>query len=64
MYYTKQFWAAYAPCEAQFKDAVQITIEQIDVIKRLTERYTPQLTPCTTALGMNENTILKGCNNP
>lgn len=46
-----QFWAAYAPCEAQFKDAVQITLEQIDVIKRLTERYTPQLTLCTSAVG-------------
>uniref|UniRef100_A0A336KBF7 Dipeptidase n=1 Tax=Culicoides sonorensis TaxID=179676 RepID=A0A336KBF7_CULSO len=49
-----QFWAAYAPCEAQFKDAVQITIEQIDVIKRLTEQYAPQLTACTTALHITE----------
>lgn len=52
-----QFWAAYAPCEAQFKDAVQITIEQIDVIKRLTERYSPQLTPCTTALGRYQGSM-------
>lgn len=29
---------------------MQITIEQIDVIKRLTEQYSPQLTSCTTAL--------------
>ncbi|XP_058121277.1 uncharacterized protein LOC131288031 [Anopheles ziemanni] len=45
---SSQFWAAYVPCEAQHKDAVQITLEQIDVIKRLTERYSPQLTSCTS----------------
>ncbi|XP_053695316.1 uncharacterized protein LOC128742857 [Sabethes cyaneus] len=43
-----QFWAAYVPCEAQHKDAVQITLEQIDVIRRLTERYSPHLTACTS----------------
>ncbi|XP_035916642.1 uncharacterized protein LOC118514142 isoform X2 [Anopheles stephensi] len=45
-----QFWAAYVPCEAQHKDAVQITLEQIDVIKRLTERYSPHLTSCASVL--------------
>nr|NP_001286032.1 uncharacterized protein Dmel_CG42750, isoform C [Drosophila melanogaster]AHN54546.1 uncharacterized protein Dmel_CG42750, isoform C [Drosophila melanogaster] len=44
-----QFWAAYVPCEAQHRDAVQLTLEQIDVIKRLTDRYSPQLTTCTSA---------------
>uniref|UniRef100_A0A1B0AIR3 Dipeptidase n=1 Tax=Glossina pallidipes TaxID=7398 RepID=A0A1B0AIR3_GLOPL len=43
------FWAAYVPCEAQHRDAVQLTLEQIDVIKRLTDRYAPQLTTCTSA---------------
>lgn len=46
-----QFWAAYVPCEAQHKDAVQITLEQIDVIKRLTERYSPGLTSCASVYG-------------
>lgn len=32
-----QFWSAYVPCKAQHLDAVQITLEQIDVIKRLVE---------------------------
>ncbi|XP_050094271.1 uncharacterized protein LOC126576971 [Anopheles aquasalis] len=45
---SSQFWAAYVPCEAQHKDAVQITLEQIDVIKRLTERYSPHLTSCAS----------------
>ncbi|XP_054283198.1 dipeptidase 1-like [Macrosteles quadrilineatus] len=44
-----QFWAAYVPCESQFKDAVQLTLEQIDVIKRLTDKYSPPLTYCTSA---------------
>jgi len=30
---------AYAPCGAQHKDAVQVTLEQIDLIKRLVEAY-------------------------
>lgn len=32
-----QFWSAYVPCKAQHLDAVQITLEQIDVIRRLVE---------------------------
>lgn len=36
-----QFWSAYVPCKAQHLDAVQITLEQIDVIRRLVD-YNPQ----------------------
>ncbi|PSN49770.1 Dipeptidase 1 [Blattella germanica] len=43
-----QFWAAYVPCESQFLDAVQLTLEQIDVIRRLTEKYHPSLILCTS----------------
>lgn len=50
-FFTLQFWAAYVPCEAQYKDAVQITLEQIDVIDRLTDRYSPQLTKCSSVYG-------------
>lgn len=32
-----QFWSAYVPCKAQNLDAVQITLEQIDVIRRLVD---------------------------
>ncbi|XP_075213822.1 dipeptidase 1-like [Lycorma delicatula] len=49
-----QFWAAYVPCESQFKDAVQLTLEQIDVIKRLTNKYNPPLTFCTSAKDIYE----------
>ncbi|CAH2066707.1 unnamed protein product, partial [Iphiclides podalirius] len=46
-----QFWAAYVPCDAQHRDAVQLTFEQIDLIQRLTDKYHPQLTLCTSADG-------------
>nr|XP_040582175.1 uncharacterized protein LOC121130504 [Lepeophtheirus salmonis] len=34
-----QLWVAYAPCGAQHKDAIQVTLEQIDLIKRLSDQY-------------------------
>jgi len=30
---------AYAPCGSQHKDAVQVTLEQIDLIKRFIAQY-------------------------
>lgn len=38
-----QFWSAYVPCGAQHMDAVQLTLEQIDVIKRLIELHPQHL---------------------
>uniref|UniRef100_A0A8D0GNZ4 Dipeptidase n=1 Tax=Sphenodon punctatus TaxID=8508 RepID=A0A8D0GNZ4_SPHPU len=40
-----QFWAAYLPCETQNKDAVKRTLEQIDVIHRMCQRY-PETFAC------------------
>ncbi|XP_037312078.2 dipeptidase 1 [Pungitius pungitius] len=34
-----QFWSAYVPCESQYKDAVRQTLEQIDVVHRMCEKY-------------------------
>ncbi|XP_067642758.1 dipeptidase 1 [Eurosta solidaginis] len=34
-----QMWSAYVPCEALGLDAVQIAIEQIDIIRRLTDMF-------------------------
>ena len=42
---------AYAPCSAQHKDAVQVTLEQIDLIKRLVDSYPKQLQLVKTADG-------------
>ena len=33
-----QFWAAYVSCKSQFADAVQLFLEQIDVIKQFVAR--------------------------
>ncbi|XP_033014558.1 dipeptidase 2-like [Lacerta agilis] len=34
-----QFWSVYVLCSAQTKDAVRLTLEQIDVVKRMCESY-------------------------
>ena len=46
-----QLWVAYAPCGSQHMDAVQVTLVQIDVIKRLTESYPQHLQLVRTADG-------------
>ena len=46
-----QLWVAYAPCGSQHKDAVQITLEQIDLIKRLIEQYSSTLHYVTSSEG-------------
>lgn len=38
-----QFWAAYVPCGSQWKDAVAMTLEQVDVVRRLVSKYPSQL---------------------
>ena len=50
---------AYSPCGSQHKDAVQITLEQIDLIKRLMSDYSKHLQLVTTANG--ERLISKKC---
>ena len=42
---------AYAPCGSQHKDAVQITLEQIDLIKRFIEQYGDTLQYVTSSAG-------------
>ncbi|XP_004600959.2 dipeptidase 2 [Sorex araneus] len=34
-----QFWSAYTPCETQERDSVRLTLEQIDVIRRMCNSY-------------------------
>ncbi|KAG7312955.1 hypothetical protein JYU34_000024, partial [Plutella xylostella] len=48
------FWSAFVPCGAQNKDAVQLTLEQIDVIQRMVEKY-----PHHLKLATNVNDILE-----
>ncbi|XP_059473396.1 dipeptidase 1-like [Neocloeon triangulifer] len=44
-----QFWSAYAPCSSQYLDSVQLTLEQIDVIRRLIAQYPQHMQFVTTA---------------
>ncbi|KAG5677304.1 hypothetical protein PVAND_007073 [Polypedilum vanderplanki] len=44
-----QFWVAYVSCNRNYKDAVERTIEQIDVIKRLIDKYPKDLMYVTEA---------------
>jgi membrane dipeptidase len=47
-----QFWVAYVHCRHNFKDAVEKTVEQIDVIKRLIQKYPRDLKFIGTADGI------------
>ncbi|XP_042210730.1 dipeptidase 1-like isoform X1 [Homarus americanus] len=49
-----QFWSAWVPNDSQYKNAVTQTLEQIDVIKRLVDRYPDDLQFVTTADGILE----------
>ncbi|XP_067009090.2 dipeptidase 1 [Anabrus simplex] len=49
-----QFWSAYVPCGAQYLDAVQLTLEQIDLIKRLAELNPDHLSLVTSVKGVQE----------
>ncbi|KAG5679696.1 hypothetical protein PVAND_009249 [Polypedilum vanderplanki] len=50
-----QFWSAYAPCSSQHLDAVQLTLEQIDLIRRLVLLYPQHMALATSADGIEES---------
>lgn len=54
-----QFWSAYVLCSAQNKDAVRLTLEQIDVIKRMCSEY-EELEFVTTSQG-DTSFVIKKC---
>ncbi|XP_069694828.1 dipeptidase 1-like isoform X2 [Periplaneta americana] len=47
-----QFWSAYVPCSTQHLDAVQLALEQIDVIRRLVAKYPTYMTLVTSTEGI------------
>nr|KAF7406650.1 hypothetical protein H0235_014306 [Vespula pensylvanica] len=49
-----QFWSAYVPCDAAQLNAVQLSLEQIDVIRRLAEMNAQHLTLVTSVKGLIE----------
>jgi len=44
-----QFWSAYVDCDMQYKDSVRGTLEQIDVILKLVNKYSDQFQIAVTA---------------
>ena len=44
-----QFWSAFVSCRAQFADAVQLFLEQIDIIKQLVDRWEISKLKCDQA---------------
>ncbi|MBP2582544.1 membrane dipeptidase [Streptomyces sp. PvR006] len=44
-----QFWSVYVPCRLAGDDAVSATLEQIDIVDQLLERYAGDLAPALTA---------------
>lgn len=51
MFHYFQFWSAYVPCSTQHLDAVQLALEQIDVIRRLVDKYPKQMALVTDSNG-------------
>ncbi|KAM4612473.1 dipeptidase 1 isoform 2-T2 [Discoglossus pictus] len=49
-----QFWAAYVPCDTQGKDAVKRTLEQIDIVHRMCEKYPSEFMFVHSAAGISE----------
>ncbi|KAH3801497.1 dipeptidase 1-like isoform X4 [Dreissena polymorpha] len=47
-----QFWACYVPCKSQYKDAVRLSLEQLDVIRKYVTRYPDTFRWVTTAQGI------------
>jgi membrane dipeptidase len=44
-----QFWSVYVPCELTGDHAVSATLEQIDIVDQLLDRYAGELAPALTA---------------
>ncbi|XP_067405934.1 dipeptidase 2-like [Emydura macquarii macquarii] len=53
-YVGAQFWSVYVPCSAQNKDALRLTLEQIDVVKRMCQTY-QELELVTTSQGIADS---------
>ncbi|XP_064315424.1 dipeptidase 2 isoform X3 [Phalacrocorax carbo] len=53
-YVGAQFWSVYVLCSAQNKDAVRLTLEQIDIVKRMCNSY-EELEFVTTSQGISDS---------
>ncbi|XP_047290417.1 dipeptidase 2 isoform X4 [Homo sapiens] len=48
-----KFWSAYVPCQTQDRDALRLTLEQIDLIRRMCASYS-ELELVTSAKALND----------
>jgi len=51
---------AYTPCESQYKNSVQLTLEQVDLIKRVVRKYRDFMHLVTNSKGeqLSENVLV------
>lgn len=49
-----QFWSAYVSCKSQYKDAVRLSLDQVDVIRKFIHRYPDTFRFVTTAQGIQD----------
>ena len=54
-----QFWAAYYGCSSQFKDSVQVFLEQIDLINRMVAANPDHLVLARTANDVEERLCIR-----
>ncbi|KAK3108499.1 hypothetical protein FSP39_009325 [Pinctada imbricata] len=47
-----QFWACYVSCSSQYKDAVKLSLDQMDTIKKFVNKYPDVFKFVTTAQGI------------
>ncbi|KAH3720850.1 dipeptidase 1-like [Dreissena polymorpha] len=47
-----QFWACFVPCGSQYKDAVRLSLEQLDIIEKFVRRNPETFTWVTTSQGI------------
>jgi membrane dipeptidase len=50
-----QFWSVYIPCSYQGKDAVRATLEQIDVVHKMSQAYPTNLVTTYTSQNIKDN---------
>ena len=46
-----QFWAVYVDCGSQYKDAVKLSLDQVDTVKKFIRKYPDVFKFVTTAQG-------------
>ncbi|XP_061179925.1 dipeptidase 1-like [Saccostrea echinata] len=47
-----QFWAVYVDCKSQYKDAVKLSLDQVDTVKKFIAKYPDVFKFVTTAQGV------------